>query len=195
LRSVAPLWRRWLLPAFLLLLVVNLLTAAVWTVPRTLRIRSATARVEEARAMVEQERSVVAQQRERGNAIDANAEDLARFCDTVVGPERVELLPTLEDIEAMARAPGLTPGRRSFGREEVEGTAVERVSVTLPLQGSYQQLVGFLRAVERSERFLTVDGVSLRGEPGGGAYLQVEMSAFMRLEPETPAAERGDGAG
>jgi len=194
LRPAAPLWRRWLLPAFLLLLVVNLLIAAVWTVPRTLRLRSATARVEAARAMVEQERSVVAQQRERGNAIDANAEDLARFCDTVVGPERVELLPTLEDIEAMARAPGLTPGRRSFRREEVEGTAVERVAVTLPLEGSYQQLVGFLREVERSERFLTVDGVSLRGEPGGEANLQVEMSAFMRLEPETPAAERGDGA-
>jgi Tfp pilus assembly protein PilO len=194
LRSAAPLWRRWLLPAFLLLLVVNLLTAAVWTVPRSLRLRSATARVEAAREMVEQERSMVAQQRERGDAIDANAEDLTRFSDTVVGPERVELLPTLEDIEAMARAPGLTPGRRSFRREEVEGTAVERVAVTLPLEGSYQQLVGFLREVERSERFLTVDGVSLRGEPGGEANLQVEMSAFMRLEPKTPAAERGDGA-
>ena len=79
--------------------------------PRTLRLRSATARVEAARRMVEQETSVVAQQRERGDAIDRNTEDLARFYETVVGPERAELLPTLEDIESMARAPGLTPGR------------------------------------------------------------------------------------
>ena len=195
MRSPAPLWRRWLLPAFLLLLVVNLLAAAVWTVPRTLRLRSATARVAAARMMVEQETSVVAQQRERGDAIDRNTEDLARFYETVVGPERAELLPTLEDIESMARAPGLTPGRRSFRREEVEGTAVERVAVTLPLRGSYRQLVGFLRAVESSDRFLTVDGVSLRGDPGGEANLQVEMSAFMRLEPEPRAVDRGDSAG
>jgi hypothetical protein len=55
--------------------------------------------------------------------------------------------------------------------------------------------VGFLREVERSNRFLTVDGVSLRGEPGGEANLQVEMSAFMHLEPESRAAERGGGVG
>ena len=195
MRSTTPLWRRWLLPAFLLLLVANVLVAAVWTVPRTVRLRGATVRVEAAREMVAQEREVVAQQRERGDAIDANAVELALFYEEVVGPERVELLPTLEDIEAMARAPGLTPGRRSFRRVKVDGAAVERVAVTLPLEGSYGQLVGFLREVERSERFLTVDGVSLRGEPGGEANLQVEMSAFMRLEPETPAAERGDGAG
>ncbi|MCG6925555.1 MAG: type II secretion system protein M [Acidobacteria bacterium] len=95
----------------------------------------------------------------------------------------------------MARAPGLTPGPRSFRREEVEGTTLERVAVTLPLRGSYRQLVGFLREVERSNRFLTVDGVSLRGEPGGEANLQVEMSAFMHLEPESRAAERGGGVG
>ena len=195
MRSTTPVWRRWLLPVFLVLLVLNLLVAAVWTVPRTLRIRSATARVEAVRAMLEEERRTVARQRERGEAIDANADDLARFYATAVGPERVELLPTLESIEAMARAPGLTPGRRSFRREEVKGTNVERVAVTLPLEGSYRQLVGFLREVERSERFLTVDGVSLRGEPGGEANLQVEMSAFMRLEPDAPAAERGNGAG
>jgi Tfp pilus assembly protein PilO len=192
--TATPLWRRWLLPVFLLLLVVNLLVAAVWTVPRNLRLRNATARVETAREMVEQERAVVAQQRERGGAIDANGEDLATFYDSAVGPERVELLPTLEDIEAMARAPGLTPGRRTFRRADVEDTAIERVVVTLPLEGSYGQLVGFLREVERSERFLTVDRISLRGDPGGEGKLQVEMSAFMRLEPGAPVAGEGDGA-
>ena len=186
MRSTAPLWRRWLLPVFLLLLVLNLLAAAAWTVPRTLRLRSATARVEAAREMVEQERRAATRQRERGDAIDANADDLVRFYETVVGPERADLLPTLEDIEAMARAPGLTPGRRSFRREEVKGTRVERVSVTLPLEGSYRQLVGFLREVERSERFLSLDGVWLRSDPAGGADLQVELSAFMRREAGVP---------
>jgi Tfp pilus assembly protein PilO len=183
LKSRGPFWRRWLLPAFLLLLVVNLLAAGVWTVPRTLRLRNATARVAAAREALEEERVRVERQRERGAAIVANRADLQRFYDSVVGPEQSELLPTLEDIEAMARAPGLQPGARTFRREEVEGTRVERVAVNLPLTGSYEQLVGFLREVERSKRFLTVDRISLRGQRGGEAALQVEMSAFMRLEP------------
>jgi Tfp pilus assembly protein PilO len=194
LRSTTPLWRRWLLPAFLLLLVANLLVAAAWTVPRTLRLRNATARVETARRAVEQERAVVAQQRERAAAIEANGDDLAGFYDAL-GPERRELLPTLEDIEKMARAPGLKPGDRRYRREELEGTSLERVEVTLPLEGSYRQLVGFLREVERSERFLIVERVSLRGGRQGEANLQVEMSAFMRPQPDAPVEKGGDGEG
>ena len=36
--------------------------------------------------------------------------------------------------------------------------------MTLPLEGSYGQLVGFLREVERSPRFLTVDRVAMRAD-------------------------------
>ena len=176
-----PFWRRRLLPVFLGLLAVNLIALAAWTLPRTLRLRNATVRVEAAREAVENERAGAASVRERSAAMDANAKDLQVFYDTVVGPEELDLLPTLEEIEAMARAPGLTPGRRSFSRKEVDDVALERVAVTLPLDGSYEQLVGFLQEVESSPRFLTVDGISLRGDADGEGTLLVEMSAFMRL--------------
>ena len=185
-----PFWRRRLLPAFLTLLALNLLVLAAWTVPRTLRLRSATARVAVARETVGRERTRAAEARERADAIDANARDLALFYESVVDTERADLLPTLEDIEAMARAPGLTPGRRSFRRDKIEDVAIERVAVVLPLGGSYQQLVGFLQEVERSPRFLTVDRISLHGTEDAEATLQVEMSAFMRL----PQTARGIGA-
>ena len=186
-----PFWRRVLLPAFLALLAVNLIALAAWTLPRTLRLRNATARVEAAREAVEAERTGAAGARERSAAIDANTRDLEVFYTTVVGPEGVDLLPTLEEIETMARAPGLSPGRRSFSRKEVVNAALERVFVTLPLDGSYQQLVGFLQEVERSPRFLTVDAISLRADADGEGTLLVEMSAFMRL----PAVVRkGSGA-
>ena len=115
-----PFWRRRLLPVFLGLLAVNLIALAAWTLPRTLRLRNATVRVEAAREAVENERAGAASVRERSAAMDANAKDLQVFYDSVVGPEELDLLPTLEEIEAMARAPGLTPGRRSFSRQEVD---------------------------------------------------------------------------
>jgi Tfp pilus assembly protein PilO len=179
--SDRPLWKGRLLPVFLTLVALNLLVLVAWTAPRTLRLRNATARVEAARETLEQEEARAEQARERASAIEANARELARFYESVVGTEEADLLPTLEDIEKMARAPGLSPGRRSFNREDIEDVALERVSVVLPLEGSYEQLVGFLQEVERSPRFLTVDRISLRGEADREATLQVEMSAFMRL--------------
>jgi Tfp pilus assembly protein PilO len=174
-------WKRRLLPAFLALVTVNLLVLAAWTVPRSLRLRNATARVEAAREILAQEKAQAELVQERASAIDANARDLARFYESIVGTEEADLLPTLEEIEEMARAPGLSPGRRAFRRDDIEDVALERVSVVLPLEGSYEQLVGFLQEVERSPRFLTVDRISLRGEADREATLQVEMSAFMRL--------------
>jgi Tfp pilus assembly protein PilO len=180
-RTDRPFWKRRLLPVFLALLALNLVVLAAWTAPRTLRLRNATARVASAREALEREQAQAERARERAGAIEDNARDLARFYENVVGTEEADLLPTLEEIEEMARAPGLTPGRRSFRRDEIENAALERVAVVLPLEGSYEQLVGFLQEVERSSRFLTVDRISLRGKEDQEATLQVEMSAFMRL--------------
>ena len=174
-----PAWRTRLLPAFLVLLGVNLVALAVWTGPRYWRQRNAATRAEAARAEAERQRAAVARLRERAAAIRGNGVDVERFYRDA-GTEKADLLPTLEAIEDMARAPGLRPGTRSFKREEVEDARVERVVVTLPLEGSYAQLVGFLREVEASPRFLTVDRVAMRADREGGAALQVELSTYLR---------------
>jgi Tfp pilus assembly protein PilO len=191
-KAPSPFWRRRLLPAFLALAALNLLVFAAWTAPRTVRLRTATARLEAAREQVRGERAQVARLAERGEAIRANAADIERFYTRVVGPEVTDLVPTLEEIERMARTLGLSPGPRGYRRDDVPDAAVERVAVTLPLEGSYEQLVGFLREVETSSRFLTVDRIALSGKEEGGA-LQVEMSAYMRLPPGAVVRRRGGG--
>ena len=179
-----PLWRRLLLPVFLALLGTNLVALAAWTGPRYWRQRNAAARAEAARVEVARQRLEAAELRERAEAIRANAADAERFYTRLVGTEKADLLPTLEEIEQLARAPGLKPGARSLRRGEAPSARVERVSVTLPLEGSYGQLVGFLRGVERSKHFLTVDRVALRADQEGVATLQVELSTYLRQAAE-----------
>jgi Tfp pilus assembly protein PilO len=186
-----PLWRTRLLPAFLVLLGVNLVALVVWTGPRYWRQRNAATRAEAARVEAERQRAAVVRLRERAAAIRGNGADVQRFYQGA-GTEKADLLPTLEAIEDMARAPGLRPGARTFKREEVLDAQVERVVVTLPLEGSYEQLVGFLREVERSPRFLTVDGVAMRANTAGATTLQVEFSAYLRSSAGGPGkAGRG----
>jgi Tfp pilus assembly protein PilO len=126
----------------------------------------------------------VAALRARADAIRKNAEDARRFYETLAGEEKTDLLSTLEAIEALARAPGLRPGGRQLKREPLEGAPLERVTVTVPLQGSYSQLVGFLSGVERSARFLTIDRVALRGDPEETATLQVQIGTYLRRARE-----------
>lgn len=190
MRVERPFWRRWLLPAFVALAALNLLLLAVWTLPRGLRQRSASARLAAAQLEAQRERDATGRLRERISAIGSNTADVQRFYARFTGTERTDLVPTLEAVEQMARSPGLRPGSRAYGRSEVKNAPLERVAITLPLSGSYDQLVGFLREVERSPRFLTVDGVSLRADQGS-ARLQVEISAYLRVAPGELAALRG----
>lgn len=186
-----PLWRTKLLPACLVLAGLNLLGVAAWTGPHYWRQRNAAARAEAARAEVQRLRQTTAGLRERARAIRENGADVERFYSRLAGTEKADLLPTLEAIEDLARAPGLKPGARGFQRQEVKDARVERVAVTLPLVGSYEQLVGFLRGVEASPRFLTVDRVAMRADRGGGGTLQVELSSYLRRADGAREGRRG----
>ncbi|HVO10427.1 MAG TPA: GspMb/PilO family protein [Vicinamibacteria bacterium] len=181
---VRPLWQRWLVPAAAALAALNLVEFAAWTLPREHSQRHAAVRAEGLRAAVRRQRSEAAALRERAAAISANAGDLERFYTRYAGTEKADLVPTLETVEDLARLPGLRPGPRGYSRQPVAGTPLERLAITLPLEGSYEQLVSFLGEVERSPRFLTVDGVSMQGGRvgGGNAQLRVELSTYLKLD-------------
>lgn len=185
-----PLWRRVLAPAFLVLLVLNLAVLLAWTLPRSLRQRNVAERAVAARHELALERERLLSLKQRAAAIRANREDLERFYSTLAGSEKQDLLPTLATIEELARGPGLQPTTRTIRRQDVAKAPLERVALTLPLSGSYAELVGFLRGVERSPRFLTVDRVALRADTESGAALQVELSTYLRQPPGARGAKR-----
>jgi len=185
-----PFWRTTLLPVFLVLLALNLGVLLAWTLPRSLRQKSAAERAVVARAELARERERADALRERAAAIRANRADLERFYTTLAGSEKQDLLKALTAIEELARAGGLQPASRTLRRDDVDKAPLERVAVTLPLEGSYAELVGFLRGVERSPRFLTVDRVSLRADAESGGALQVELSTYLRQSPQARNARR-----
>jgi Tfp pilus assembly protein PilO len=190
MRSDEPFWRARLLPAFLGLLALNALAFVAWTLPRSLRQRNAQARAASARAELQLEKQRAQALVDRAEAIRANGADLERFYATLAGDEKQNLFQSLEAVEELAREPGLQLATRSVRREDVDGAPLERVVMTLPLEGSYPQLVGFLRGVERSKRFLTVDGVALRADAESGGSLQVDLSTYLRQSPEARKSRR-----
>ena len=146
----------------------------------------------EARRGLEARRAVVAAELEREKArveasrveaavLKANAADAARLENEVLGAADTELVPTLAEINAMAREGGLRPQGQSYAPSQERELRFERVAIQMPVDGSYKALVGFIERIEESKRFITVDQVSLRAsEQGGGAGLAVSLSVYFR---------------
>jgi Tfp pilus assembly protein PilO len=167
-------WRARLLRPLLLLLAANALAVLVYTLPRTLQERSVSEQAAALKGDVERERRNLQRLKTRAQALESNARDLQAFYNEVL-KERGQLVAVLRAIDSLAPA----RGTRSFRPQEVKGAAVSRFVGTMPLSGSYEQLVAFLRSLERSPDFVTVDRITLR-EREGAAQLDVELSVYLR---------------
>jgi Tfp pilus assembly protein PilO len=177
---VKPFWRRRLLVPALVLLALNACAYFGYTLPRSVRERTIAARAVELREEVARERTRVAALRERARAIEANATDVVRFYEALGRKE--SLLKVQEDIVGVARQLGLTPGDRSYANESVKGSkSLTRFRITMPISGSYRQVVSFLQRIESLPHFVTVDSIAIRGDArgaGSATNLNVVLSAY-----------------
>ena len=179
--------RRWIL-ALLAVLGLNLAAYLVYTLPRSLQRKNLAARHQVLQSEIELERQRVAGVRETSDAIEANTRDAQRFFQDVVGSRRPGMLTTLRSIEELATAQGLKVGAQSYDDQEVKGLPLERLTVQMPVAGSYRQLVGFLQGLERapdSPQFLTLDEILVRGTEGGQARLELVLSCYFRATAES----------
>jgi predicted metalloprotease with PDZ domain len=167
----------------LYLLGVNVALFLVFTLPRTLQERSLASRLARLRTEAERERGQIASLRLRAETIRANQHDATRFFGEVVRSRQATLLPALAELHHAAEAEGLELGAESFSRTDVKETGLVRLRVTLPVKGSYSQLVGFLGRLERTRGFVVVDTVGLR-ESGDEASLDVGVSVYFLASPE-----------
>jgi len=166
-----------LLGAFLLL--ANAVVFAAFTWPRMNSVRRAENRALEVaarRAALEKTWSQVSTRRallvQNRADIESLSRDHLKFrADDLSGAQR--------EIEKLARDSGLKPRRSAYAISKVRGTDLVRCEVTLPLDGSYANLTGFLARLESTERFIVVDQMALVQEEDG-ARMNLKLSAIFK---------------
>ncbi len=171
----------------LYLVALNLVAFLAFTLPRTLQERSLASRLETLRAEANRERGQIQALRRRAETIRTNQTDASRLLRDVVRSRQATLLPALTEIHAAAEAEGLVLGAENYARSEVKNTPLVRLRVTLPVKGSYGQLVGFLGRLERSKAFVVVDTVGLQ-ERDSEASLDVGLSMYFLAGTEPAGA-------
>lgn len=167
------------------LLALNVGVYLAYTMPRTLRERSAAARAAVLRDEVGRDRRVTAALRARADAMRTNGGDVERFYARL-GPKET-LSQVRAEITALARELGLKVGALSYNPEGVKGgESVVQLQMKMGVSGTYRELAAFLDRMERSPHFVTVDQIQLRKRAAAGdADLDITLSAFYRSVPQT----------
>lgn len=178
-----PSWRQSLRIPLLAIVGLNLVVFLVYTLPRSARQRGVTSRLTSLREEAERERTRVAGLRRRSDTIQANAADVEHFYRDLVSPRQEALLPILREIEDAAGQQGLETGHYTLTPEDVKGATLELTTITLPVNGTYRQLVAFLDELERSKHFVVVQKIDLQRRQGTETALNLTLAAYLRSQP------------
>jgi hypothetical protein len=187
LRRIVRERRAVLVPLAALLLVnVGLFAFAVY--PLSLRASSLEREAESsARLRLLAERDLagarnVATGRERADR------DLRAFYRDVLPPDLAGARRiTYARLAQMAREAGLRYDRRRYDTASSDkGSTLERVGITMTLEGDYAGVRSFIHALETAPEFVVIEGVSLAGQPQGDNLtltLDLSLATYYRAAP------------
>ena len=162
-----------------LLFIANAVLFAALTWPRLTSVRRAENRaieVSKRRASLEK---VWSQVTARKSLLAQNRQDIESLGRDHLKYRAEDLFGTQREIEKLARDAGLKPRKSTYSISKVRGTDLLRCEVTLPLDGSYSNLTGFLVRLESAKRFIVVDQMALRQEEDG-ARMNLKLSAIFK---------------
>ncbi|MEM8934671.1 MAG: type 4a pilus biogenesis protein PilO [Acidobacteriota bacterium] len=92
------------------------------------------------------------------------------------GGESEQFVPTLVEVRELARRAGLDPKSFTYPEDELEGTDLVRRRINFAIEGRYEDLRKYVNLLETTQRFVTLERVSLAGGDPRRARLAIQLS-------------------
>lgn len=161
------------------LLGLNLIALGVFTWPRLTRVRRAEDRAVEVAARRAALEELWARVTTRKETVARNRADIESLSRDHLKFRSDDLFAAQREIEKLAKEAGLQPKRSTYEIEKLKDTDLVRCQVSIPLDGTYTGLSGFLARVESAKRFIVVDQMSL-SEDQAGARMSLKLSVIFK---------------
>lgn len=186
-------WTRPYAWPFLMLFAFNVLLFLAFTLPRSFKERATAREALALRLELADRRAEMAEVRTRAQTVKANIAETARFYREAVPDCTGQTAVILQELTAITRELGVVSGRLGSTPKEMDAVPLTEIGLTLPIQGTYQQVGAFLQKLERSRLFLIVESVALRERTGhgGGAELNVKLNAYCHSGGDPARRRRG----
>lgn len=91
------------------------------------------------------------------------------------------------EIDSLAKTAGMKMGDANYALPDpIEGSEdLDMLSVTANFEGSYQQLVKFVNTLDRSPRFLLIEGLQVAPQPKGDILnVTIKLDTFVKDDRE-----------
>jgi Tfp pilus assembly protein PilO len=143
------------------------------------------------RAEVEKQEKFLAQ-------LQKTEAELKRLRSEVLSTRGTRMIGAQFEVAELCERFGVNWDTVSIDNELLQGEELDRMVMTVPLEGGYPNLRRFLQAVESSDQFLVVEQVGLaEAHEGGNLQLNVAIATYFdapeaheRNRAEKPAAAR-----
>lgn len=101
------------------------------------------------------------------------------------------------ELNQLAKTAGVRPKEQSFNEEEVEGSdELGMVSITAGYEGTYADLLHFLRELDRANRLVIIESLAASPQQGSGVLnISLRLNTFIRETPLTQVAAMAPAAG
>ncbi len=120
--------------------------------------------------------------------VQVGSQQAADFQSRYILPKRLAYESIMAEIQRMAQVSNLTERDGQATEEPIEGTAnLSVLTNTVNFEGSYESLMHFLYAVDRSPKLLMLDTLTATPQKGGEITAQVRFQAVIR-EEQSPQA-------
>jgi Tfp pilus assembly protein PilO len=92
------------------------------------------------------------------------------------------------ELNQLAKAAGVKPKEQAFNEEEVEGSdELGMVSITAGYEGSYADLLHFLREIDKANRLVIIESLAASPQQGSGMLnISLRLNTFIRETPLPP---------
>jgi len=124
--------------------------------------------------------------RQRGHLLQVS-EALDEFYGRRVGPPRETLAPRIDELHAILRRIGISPGDIRYASAPVKDLPLSELKISFGFRNDYDRFKKLLAAFESSRQWIAVRQVALSRdqEAAGTVQVRMELSTYF-LEPEKP---------
>ncbi|MFN0105164.1 MAG: type 4a pilus biogenesis protein PilO [Bryobacteraceae bacterium] len=101
------------------------------------------------------------------------------------------------ELNQLAKSAQVRPKEQAFNEEEVEGSdELGMVSITASYEGTYADLLHFLRELDRANRLVIIESLAATPQQGSGVLnISLRLNTFIREAPLPQVAALTPGAG
>ena len=141
------------------------------------------------------ERRKQVEKRERYlKAVRLARSDLGTLHDDILSTRDLRLVEVQHEVAELCAQFGIEYTSVNYSNSVLPDVGLDRLGMSVPLEGNYGSLRRFLQAVEESSRFLLVEKVALSKAKQGGKLLSlsISMATYFNLSEEAAARATTD---